>query len=263
MGISVRTAIVDLRDSWTAWLSVSLTFVATSTAIGLAGLVAHTRNVAAAARQISSEQSQVMALHAWLNIVLCTLVSIAVIGTSTRLVIASRRGAVARLLLAGATPGQVVRALMTQLAVVTLTCSVIGSVIAAAAQPAVLQLLADDRGYRAPDAAWSLSVLVLCSLYCVSVAMVGGLRQARRATTIPPVEALRTATGAAQASTRTWVVVLRVLGCLTIFGALVLSVVGFRLAADQLGPKSAAQTISQLSFVSLALSGLALALVAP
>ena len=259
---TVRMALADLRESWTAWLAVSLAFVATNAAVGLSWLAMHSGLAAVSAGTISDEDAPLVMADGSLNLVLCTLVALAVVGTSTSLVVGSRRGSIARLALAGAAPGRLVGLLMVQLGLVALACSVVGDLVAVLSQPWVLHSVAADRSLATPEALVSPAVLVGSSLYCAAIAMVGGLRQARRATRISPVEALRSAAGAPRRPARWWVVALRWLGFAASIGGIVAALVGFRVAAHELGD-DAMSTVSQLAFLTLPVVGLALVLVAP
>lgn len=258
--ISARMAIADLRDSWSAWVAVSLTFVVTSAALGLSALV---RNSATAAPGMDSDLRSLLRAEGITNILFCSFVALAVVSSSTSLVVASRRGAIARLLLAGATPGQVVRMLLLQLAIVTIACSVIGNAVAVAAQAPVLRIIAEDRGYDASaPALLSLPVLLAISVYCVIVAMLGGLREARRATAIPPVEALRASNGVAVIQKTRTVLTLGWVGFAICSAVIVAAVLVFQAFAADLGP-DAFQTLGQIAMASLVAFGFALSLVVP
>lgn len=255
---AARMAIADLRDSWSAWAAVSLTFLVTSGAVGLSALVL---NSASSATGMDEDYQVILLFEGYTNILFCSLVALMVVSSSTSLVVASRRGAIARLLLAGAAPGQVIRMLLVQLGVVTVACSVVGNAVALASQGAVLRVLAADRGYSAPEAVASPWVLLVSSVYCAAVAMVGGVLEARRATAIPPVEALRNSAGAAPAPASRQSLVLRWTGftmCCLVIAAAVLT---FRFVAPELGV-DAFDTIFQTALASLVLFGLALSLVA-
>lgn len=257
--ISARLAIADLRDSWSAWAAVSFTFLVTSAAIGLSALVL---NSAAMATGFDENYQYLLISIGATNVLFCSMVALAVVGTSTSLVVTSRRGAIARLLLAGAAPSQVMRMLLLQLVVVTLVCSVIGNTVALATQGWVLRIIAEDRGYATVPAEFSAPVLLASSLYCAAVAMLGGLRQARRATAIPPVEALRASSGAVPVRTTRVRLILRWVGFTLITGVIVTAAVIFPMIADDLGP-DAFQTLMQISAFSLPILGLAISLVAP
>ena len=255
---AARMAIADLRDSWSAWAAVSLTFVVTSGAVALSALVL---NSATTAPGMDEDYQIILLFEGWVNIVFCSLVALMVVSSSTSLVVASRRGAIARLLLAGAAPSQVVGMLLLQLGAVAFACSVVGNAVAVASQRAVLRTLAADRGFAAPEAAVSFGVLLASSLYCAAVAMVGGTHEARRATMIPPVEALRSSAGPAVASTSRRSLVLRWTGFAMCALAILAAVLIFRVVAPELGV-DAFDTIFQISAASLVLFGLALSLVA-
>lgn len=193
-----RVMAAELRDSWPAWLGVSVGFVMTGFSLTLAALVIHS---GLAARGIVPEN----ALTAYtfiggLNLGLALVVGLSVVGSSTSLVVDSRRGALARLALAGATPGDVVRSVFSQLATVAVASALVADLLAVVALKPTLDFLVNERAsdgaYVPIPAVVSPSTIVLVNLAWVLVVLVGGLRQARRASRIPPVEALRQAQGA-------------------------------------------------------------------
>lgn len=201
------------------------------------------------------------------NLLLAGLTSIGVIGAAAALVVASRRGAIARLALAGATPAQVRRTLMLQLTVVTLACAVVGDLAAAA----TVQWFTDgqllERGLDAKvgqiAASRSISTMVTANLLCVGVALVGGWRQALVASRISPIEALRPEPEPVRGGRRRLVgQVVRwtlVAGGLAVFVA---AVAGFRALGPELGPDAGDLSL-QLSMLTLLLACGVLALAAP
>ncbi len=257
--MALRMAVADLRDSWSAWACVSFTFLVTGATLGLSALVLHS---AAINTGLDDNYRFLLISIGATNVLFCSMVALAVVGTSTALVVTSRRGAIARLLLAGAAPGQVVRMLLLQLIVVTLVCSVAGNAVALSSQGWVLRIIAEDRGYAPVPAVFSPPVLLASSLYCAAVAMMGGLRQARRATAIPPVEALRASSGAAVASTTRVGMVMRWTGFVMICALIVGAAAFFRSAAEDFGP-DAFQNLMQMAAFSLPVFGLGLSLIAP
>jgi putative ABC transport system permease protein len=134
-----------------------------------------------------------MAVTPATNVVFCVVVGTVVIGFCTSLVVDSRRGSLARLALTGATPSQVVSTIMSQLAVVSLACSLVGDLLAFVALRPTLRLLAYERGEGtpAPEPVYAVWPVLLASLLAVGLALAGGYKQARRASRISPVEALR------------------------------------------------------------------------
>lgn len=191
-----RLHLAELRDSWTAWLGVCIAFVVTNFALALSALalLAGVRFIQSGAVDILD--SSAYAAEPSFNLMFCLAVGAVVIGYSTSLVVDSRRGSLARLALTGATPRQVVSTVMTQLAVVSLVCSLVGDALAFVALEPTMRLLASGRGdLPSPEPVYALWPVVLASLLAVAVSLVGGFRQARRASRIPPVEALRQAGG--------------------------------------------------------------------
>lgn len=188
----------ELRESWSAWLGVCLGFICTNFALALAALVE-----LAGVRAVQSGQMDVMnsASFTWgpaFNLILCAIVGAVIIGSSTSLVVDSRRGSLARLALAGATPRQVVTTVMSQLVAVCLACALVGDALAyGLLDPTMDFLLATDNNELLVRATpvYALWPVVVANLFAIGLALVGGHKQARRASRILPVEALRRATG--------------------------------------------------------------------
>lgn len=115
--------LAEIRGSWRAWLSVSLAFVAASFSLSAGAIVlASAGNAQAEGRY---DDDSVMAVYAvvGMNLFTAVLVSIGVLGAAAQLVVNSRRPAIARLALAGATPGQIRNTLSSQLLVVALAAA--------------------------------------------------------------------------------------------------------------------------------------------
>ncbi|MEI2776224.1 MAG: ABC transporter permease [Tetrasphaera sp.] len=92
----------------------------------------------------ADERALISGGYGTVNLILCALVGMAVIGGSTSLVVTSRRGSIARLLLGGMTPGQLTRMLTIQIAVVALVTGAIGAVLAALLARPVIAVIAKD-----------------------------------------------------------------------------------------------------------------------
>jgi len=200
--------VAELRDSWSAWLGVCVGFIVTNFSLALSALA-----LLAGARMVESgvlakEDSTAFVFNSALNLVFCAVIGGLVIGSSTSLVVDSRRGSLARLALTGATPGQVVSTVMSQLVVVSLASSLIGAALAYLALQPTLNYLAYERSEEttvlAPTAVYALWPVLLVSLFAVGLALLGGFKQARRASRIPPVEALRQASGGGEQRMTVW-----------------------------------------------------------
>ena len=193
-----RIVTAELRDSWSAWLGVSLGFVMTGFGLTLAALVL--QSALAARESIPPMEADAYAIIAGSNLVLSTVVGLSLVGAATSLVIDSRRGAVARLALAGATPARVTGSLLAQLGAVAAACALIADVLAWAALRPALDFLQRERGSESAGMAVAgvvePSTVIAVNLLWVLVAVVGGYRQALLASRIPPVEALRRSQGA-------------------------------------------------------------------
>lgn len=188
--------LAELRGSWPTWLGVSLAFITTNFALVLSALamVAGTRFMAT--QKLDPLDSAAFVLTPAQNLIFCAVVGMVVIGTATNMAVNARRGALARLALNGATPPQVVGTVVVQLVAVSLVSSLVGSILALVTLRPALGFLAYERGEAGspmptPDPVYSLWPILLTTLGAVVVAVIGGLRQAIRGSTIAPVEALR------------------------------------------------------------------------
>lgn len=189
-----RVHLAELRDSWPAWLGVSLAFVIINAALAMTALTFWTGYVALRNGTLDLLDSSYYTLTQIFVAVIILFVAVPVIGSATGLVVDSRRGSLARLALAGATPGQVRATLTSQLALVSLACSVAGTIVAVAAIHGWFALT--NYGFRDEpvallDPVIAPTPLLLSGLFCAVVAVLAGARQAHAASLIPPVEALR------------------------------------------------------------------------
>lgn len=248
-------------SAWPAWAGVSLTFIAANFGLALGALLAHTGIRAQLTGELEPMDAAALVFVGGSNVLLAGITAVGVIGAAASLVVASRRGAIARLALAGATPGQVRATLMLQLTVVTLVCAVLGDLAAAASVQWFTDHQMGERGLP-PDVSASRNVLVMlgANLLCVGIALVGGLRQAVRASRISPIEALRPVAGSS--GRRIWAAVLRWLLVAAGVATLVAMLVVFRAVADSLGP-DAGDLSFQLSLLTLVLTATILSLAAP
>ena len=188
----MRTILLaELRGSLRTWLGVSLAFVATNFALLFPGLV--WVSVATA----GGDSAMSLSVLAVTNMVFSALVSRSALGPTTNLALSARRGALARLALGGATPQQIVRTVVVQLVAMSLLSSVVGAVLAMLALRPALDFLVEWRRIEAHEdlamiePVYSLPMALVIVSVAVVVAVLGGLRQARRASKVPPVEAVR------------------------------------------------------------------------
>ena len=181
----------ELRGSLRTWLGVSLAFVATNFTLLLPGLVC--ASVAAA----GGEYAAALISIAGSNMVFSAIVSLSVLGTATNLALGARHGSLARLALGGATPQQIVRTVVVQLVAMSLLSSVLGAALAMLMLRPALNFLVEWRRFEAHEdiatiePLYSFPMALAIVAIAVVVAVVGGLRQARRASKVPPVEAVR------------------------------------------------------------------------
>lgn len=186
----------ELRGSWRAWLSVSIAFIVTSFALSACALLYVSTNRAAAAGRLDENSAMGMQALFILNVVLAALVGVGVLSSAAQLVVSSRRGAIARLALAGASPAQIRGTLTSQLVLVSLVSGVVGGILAVVLQGPLHwwygQAGDGDLG-GVLDPVFSPVPLLVAILGVIAVAVLAGVPVAIRATQIPPVEALRQA----------------------------------------------------------------------
>ncbi len=253
--------VAEIKASWLTWLGVSLTFIAANYGLAVGFLYIAT-GIQGYANGVMSEMNLTQfAFLGAINIFFGSIVGAAVIGASTALVIASRRGAFARLALVGATPGQVVKVVMTQLVVVTIACAVIGDLLAAVTFPIYVMAEASDREMAVPSVSQAPWAYLGANALCILVALIGGWKQARAASRIPPVEALRPVRETTAAvRRRSWILRgLVIAGCLFI---IVACFAGFPGVAEMAG-SNAGEIAMQLSVLLLVVTGLAIAAAGP
>lgn len=190
-----RVYLAELRDAWPAWLGVSLSFIVVNAAVVLTVVIGWTGLAAVADGRMTLESSASWTIGQALVLACILLVAVPVVGSATSLVVGSRRGSLARLALAGATPAQVRRAVAVQLAAVSLVSAPLGDLLAVLAMRPWLALM--DYQARAeptwvslePD--YSVLPFLVTNLGCAALVVWAGRRQARLAGDVPPVEALR------------------------------------------------------------------------
>lgn len=258
----ISLSLADLRDSWISWLGVSLAFVVTNMMLVLSTMLITTAGDSTARQLLGVDGTQLLAAYGSTNMLLSSLVGIAVIGASTSLVVTSRRGAIARLLLGGATPGQVSRLLTTQLAIVSLLAAVVGDFVALSAAQPLLDIISRDRGLPFVSATTSLTALVATNFACMLLCVISGLRQSHAASRIPPVEAVREAAGTTSRREGPVRAALRGLRFLLCAGAIAVAFPAFRAAAPELG-EDTMQILMQLTAAIIPITGLALTTILP
>lgn len=188
----------ELRNSWTAWLGVSIGFFTISLVFVTTALVMVSGFAAVSDGVMTLQESVEFTAVPPVHFFLGGLVGAGVISASARMVVDSRRGSLARLSLGGATPKQVSRTVMGQLAAVTIACAVVADVVALAILKPMLAWLTITRAESGhtvaqPEPVVDFALMLLVNLVTVGFALLAGWGQARRASKIPPVEALREA----------------------------------------------------------------------
>lgn len=254
----------ELKDSWPAWLGVSLVFIVTNASLVLAALVRSSGMRAVARGQMTHEQSAAFTITPVENMIFCAIVGAVVIGSATELVMASRRAALARLALAGATPRQILCLVLGQIAAVSLMASAIGSAIAYAMLTPALAYLAHERSATdvavpTPDAAFAPLPACTAAAFALAVALIGGLRHAIIASRVDPLDALRQPTGMAHETRMT---IPRWLSGALLTGVIVALFLGLAPIA-QLSGKEAASNMLILSMAALFIAGATFACFAP
>ncbi|WP_425307943.1 FtsX-like permease family protein [Ammonicoccus fulvus] len=253
--------VAEVKASWLTWLGVSLTFIAANYGLAVGFLYVATGIQGYAAGVMTETNLGQFAFLGGVNILFGAIVGAAVIGASTALVIASRRGAFARLALAGATPGQVVKVVMVQLVLVTIACAIVGDILAALTFPMYVMAEAADREMAVPSVSQAPWAYLGANALCILTALIGGWKQARAASRIPPVEALRPVRETTLAARRrNWIVRALVIALCVLI--VVASYAGFPGIAVAAGP-NAGEIAMQLSVLLLVVTGLAIVAAGP
>ena len=252
----------ELRDSWPAWVGVSLAFVATNLSFVNSALVLASGWAAVDAGLFGVEQSAEFTLTPLSNFFLSGIVGVMVLSTSAAMVIDGRRGSVARLALVGASPRQVLDSLMSQLLIVTVLSAFVADVVGMVTLQPYLDFLTYGIDTGMPPipvpASYNVAAMLAANAGCTLVALLGGWGQARRAARIEPVEALRQASAdsAQRMTPARWSVV--AVGILSLVGLFVLPTT----MAGALG-KEAVSAFLQFSVGALVLFVFVVAAAAP
>ncbi|MFT3889906.1 MAG: hypothetical protein QM713_17315 [Arachnia sp.] len=250
----------ELKGAWTSWVAVLVAFIVTSASIVLAVLAIDSLAATVASGKVpESEGPALLFLPIW-NLALAIIGTLSVISAVTGLVVQARRGALARLALAGATPGQVSRILLGQLAIVAIAGSVVGIVIAIVVQPFAVAEAVGERGASRDLAIVRVDPVLVIVAVAVFVlfALLAGLKQARSAAAVAPVEALRTMPGAEVRRRR----ILRWVGAVLV----ALTAVGVATAAIAAAPElgvDGGDTVMQAAVGCILLTSIVLSLSAP
>lgn len=195
----IRVHRAELVAAWPTWLGVAITFITVNFSLAVSALALHSGQVFLAANPGVPSDAQSYVLVPAGNLIFCSLVGAAVIGSSTSLVIDARRGPLARLSLSGATPRQIGTMIVGQLAAISLASAGVGLALAFALLQPVMDFLAFERRQQVDvataHAQYSPWPALLAGGFCVVIAVVGGLRQTIRGSRVPPVEALRQSQG--------------------------------------------------------------------
>ncbi len=200
--------IAEIRSSWRAWLSVSLVFVMINASLTMTAITYWTGFVATREGRMEWLDSAYYTVSQALITLFILLVAFPVISSATGLVVDSRRGALARLSLAGATPHQVRSTITSQLIAVSLASAAVGAVIAVAFTRSWITFTAienaDETGFVLLEPVISMIPILFATALCVLASIVAGFRQAHAASRISPVEALRLSQAPAQRSWLKW-----------------------------------------------------------
>lgn len=256
--------LAEIRASWSTWLGVALAFITTNFALVLSALSLVAGERAVRTGHLDLLDSTAFVITPAQNVIFCAVVGMVVIGTATNLALSARRGALARLALNGATPGQIISTVMVQLTLVSLVSSLIGALLALLLLRPALNFLAYERieagtPMPAPEPVYSLWPIVLTAFGAVVVAVLGGLRQTLQASRVAPVEALRAQASDGQTISMTILRIIAAVGT-----GLVLALAFGSIAMFTSEPNS--ETVSNLVVLSmtvLIIMAVLLALLAP
>lgn len=206
-----RIVIADLRASWRTWAGIVVVFVAIQASTVCLALIVASGQALDDPRDAQQLVDAVVGFG--LFVVLAVL---AVTGASVELVVAQRRGALARWSLAGATPRQIVVLVVIQVLAVSVAAAMVGSAIALATIAPVLAYLADAGiGPAQVPTVRDVGAVGWGVAAGAVLAVLGAWRQARAISRVPPVEALRRSTAPAGGMTRVrWVLTVLLLAAL-------------------------------------------------
>lgn len=248
--------IAEIRGSWRAWLSVSVAFIAASMSLSLGAIVIASAANAKAEGRYDDTATMAVNFVVGMNVFVAILVSIGVLSAAAQLVVNSRRPAIARLALAGATPGQIRNTLSSQLFVVAVACSLVGNVLALIVQKPVLRYVGgagDGMDAEAMHAVFPFGALLGATVGLVLIALLAGIPVAAKATRIPPIEALRQGSNEPEQKVPTSTKVIFGIFVAVILGISAISYYAFTLNDFQKGDQ-----IVMVGLLVLVLSGLAM-----
>lgn len=198
----------EIRSSWRAWLSVSLVFVTVNASLTMTAMTYWTGYMARQEGQLEWLDSAYYTVSQILITLFILLITLPVISSATGLVVDSRRGALARLALAGATPRQVRSTITSQLIAVSLASAIVGAVIAVIFTRSWITLTAIKNGGESDlvllEPVISMIPILFTTALCVLASIVAGFHQAHAASRISPVEALRLSQAPARRSQLGW-----------------------------------------------------------
>lgn len=187
--------LAEIKASWRAWLSVSIVFLAINTVLCITALTVWTGQMAVNNGVLNWVDAGYYTISQMIIGLFILLVAMPIIGSMTGLVVDSRRGALARLALAGATPRQVRSTINSQLVVVSLATAVIGALISIVATIPWITFTSstysDEESFVLLDLVISPIPLLMAAGFTTIVSIIAGSRKAKAASLIPPVEALR------------------------------------------------------------------------
>lgn len=200
--------LAEIRSSWRTWLNVSLVFVAINASLTMTTMTFWTGHVAVSQGRLEWLESSYYTVSQGFITLLILLVAFPVISSATGLVVDSRRGALARLSLAGATPHQVRSTITSQLIAVSLASATVGAVIAVAFTRSWINFTAAENvgeaGFVNLEPVISMIPILCTTALCVLTSVVAGFRRANAASRISPVEALRISQAPPQRPRHTW-----------------------------------------------------------
>lgn len=189
----------DLRMAVPVWSGVALVVFCVQVSVMVTALVMGSAlraasTLTARARDQAASVSEIVGAVGSILAIVTVVVVLVTVGTA----VSSRRAQIALWLLLGATPGQVVRMVMTQVVFVTVVVSVPAAVSASALLTPALDLVARSGVGPADPLSGVVTAppLVIACGISVLLAVLGAWRSATAAGRLSPVEALRAGRGA-------------------------------------------------------------------
>lgn len=256
-----RVIIADMADSLRSWAAVILAFITTATALLLSSVLVSTGFAHRdSAWGDTNYVSEVFIFSGGLNLVMGVVVGTSVLSGVSALVVESRCSAFARLRLSGASPHQILASVLSQVFVVSLLSTGIGTAIALLLADPFIAWSAAARGTDPTPALPHFGVMGAVGALCVCVALLAALPPALRVCRRSAVDAFHRSTGVGTAPRPS---VLRWLALMAIAALIITLFMTMTLTLQAAGDQMKADYVLMVALVVLVLTGAFLGVGAP